>query len=390
MPFSFKCRKFDLQNELQVVASVVDRKNRDDIMSCVYLSVLNPSNLMIAGSSYSLMMTTTLKIDGGGTLLDSLDTVTRSKDTDSMAVDADKFLALIKKLPDKIIEITHDKNLNRAVVRCDSSRYTLGCQESSLYPLIKIVENFTYRLPLRFLLRAFQGTVGLIEGKESAQTHHSGVLVVLDDGVLELVATDGVRMASFFTTLETDKKFITILPKKTLQELITTMEGSTQSVIELEVTDNHAFFRFGKYVYRSSVLAGSFPNYKVIMDSVRGNNATQYRINRKKLQESVDRCVLFAGKNQGFGVNIDFKDKEVTISTANDLGDSAFEVVEADSSIPYATRVNGSSLSSYLESISSDDVVDIYVNTKQHTGPILLRSQSDRNYFYIIQAMERI
>lgn len=388
----FRTRKFDLANELGSLNAVVDRKSKDLIYQCVHLTQVDNLNLSLAAASSSegLMLTSSIKIDGSAGGLLPPDPATNG--AKSCAVDAGKLFDLCKKLPDKLIELDYDAEKLKLLVRCDSSRFTISCLEPTLFPSIRTPTTYSYKIPLRFFLNAVKHSLVMIEAKESAMVHYSGMLIILEDKVLEVIATDGHRMSVWFTTMETDKKFRVILPKKVLSELASTLESSTIPSINLEVTNNHAFINFGKYTYQTGILVGSFPNYKMVVDAARNNNDICFRMNRSRLQNSVERCLIFAGSDQGYGINFDFTDKDVSISAANERGDHAYEVIESESDFKYgfSTRFNGEFLVQYLNTVQQDDSVDLYINSKEPLRPIHLRSQSERNRIFLFQPMERL
>lgn len=383
---SFKCRKFDLQAELEAISSAVDSKSKDQIYSCIYMQRSSKSDLLMAAASRDLIVSTSVKIDAGGGLL--VDTEEAS--SPAMAVEASKLTALVKKLPDKIIEVTYDDRTKKAKIRCDSSSYTLSCQDASLFPAIstKKPEEYSVKLPLRFFHSAITHSLDLIITRESPLVYFSGALLILQDKVFEVIATDGNRMSVSFTTLENTKTIKTILPRKVLAELAGTLAKSQIQSINLEVTPNHAFLNFGKYTYQSGILAGSFPNYKLVTDSVRQNNDLQFQINRSQLLAAVERCLVFVGKKEGCGINLSFKEKELSVETANDQGDSVFEIVEAECAKILEIRINGDFVRQYLTSVPNDETVDLWINGSKEMSPMYFRVLSDRNYLLVAQPME--
>lgn len=387
----FKTRKFDLQNELTFLSSVVDKKSKDEIYQCVHLVQKDNLNLTLSASSRELMLTTAIKIDGGASLIPS---ETPTNGNHACAIDATKLFELCKKLPDKLIDLDYDATTLKVVLRCDNSRFTISCLEPSLFPSIKLPRanpnDFSYKLPLRFFFTAINSSLNLVSLKEGAQVFYSGILMILEDKVLEIIATDGNRMSIWFTTMETDKNFKLILPKRTLVELASSLANNQQPAVNLEITSSHAFLNFGKYTYQSGILIGTFPNYKLVIDAARQNNDLCFRMNRQKLNQALERCLVFVGKDQGFGINFDFKEHELALSAANMRGDYAYEIVEAECPKPYKIRLNGEWLRQYLETVPNDDSVDLYVNSQEVLKPVYLRSQNERNYIFLISPMETI
>src|SRR5256886_7064041 len=90
----------------------------------------------------------------------------------------------------------------------------------------------------------------------------NGLLMVVEEGQLKLVATDGHRLA--YASREVGGKNLpkqeVILPRKTIIELSKLLEDSDDSVA-IELSSAQAKFKFGNVVLVSKLVDGKFPDY---------------------------------------------------------------------------------------------------------------------------------
>lgn len=378
---NFKVRKFDLQNELAVVVNLIDRKADDEVRRCVLIKKIDDSTIVLAGAQDILMMQTSIKVDAP--LIPNDD-----PGPSAFAVDAGKLLDLCKKLPDAIVDLTFDGTSKKMLLRCGSSRYTLALLDGSLFPAIRMPDVFTSVLPLKFFHRALRDALPLIEGSEVGMIYNSGGSIILADGALDIVGTDGTRMSLWTTTMDTDRKFGLVLPKRTMTQMVAVLEGFVGKIpqIEVELQGSLAYFRFGKYTYQSATMSGTFPNYVKMIEIVSTQAETNYTIPRVKFMQCLERALIFSGKNQGSGVNMEFKTKEMVVSTANENGESSFDMIEVNCPKPHQIRLNGSYLISYLSGLS-DDTVDLWLDSTGKNSGIYFRVASERNYKYVMMRM---
>jgi DNA polymerase-3 subunit beta len=156
----------------------------------------------------------------------------------------------------------------------------------------------------------------------------NGLLLLVDDGELRAVATDGHRLAYACMTLGEGvslPKQEFILPRKTVLELSRLLVDSDDPV-HVEMTSNQIRFQFGNVVLVSKLIDGKFPDYeRVIPPSVK-NLVT---LNRTTLLQSLVRAAILT--NEKFrGVRLILTSGSLKIVAANAEQEEAQEEIEVE------------------------------------------------------------
>src|SRR5581483_11384777 len=151
----------------------------------------------------------------------------------------------------------------------------------------------------------------------------NGALFVLRPDAMNLVATDGHRLA--LVTVARDGKakqdadeIKAILPKKTLGELSRLlMEGDGD--ISYERGENHLFFHVGDRLLISRMIDGQFPAYERVIPK---GNDKHIEFERDRLTNAVKRVALLSNeRSRAVKFQIDKGKVDVT-SSSPDLGEA--------------------------------------------------------------------
>src|SRR5262249_41067663 len=125
-----------------------------------------------------------------------------------------------------------------------------------------------WKLGSATLLGMLKKTV-FVASKEEGRAAFSGLYWVLHNGKMELVATDGHRLARVSRPMESlhlEQKETLLLPRRAMAELERILEAH-KDVEHIEMLQNgqQVIFRSGPVVLSCSVLEGRFPNYEMVI-----------------------------------------------------------------------------------------------------------------------------
>ena len=149
----------------------------------------------------------------------------------------------------------------------------------------------------------------------------NGALLKLKDSSLEMVATDGHRLALVEGGLESaGGEDAVLVPRKALQEL-QRLEGDGK--LEYHRGEHHLSFLLGRRELICRILEGTFPDYERVIAK---DNDKKAFFDRKPLAEAVQRVALLTG-DRARAVRLQFAPDQMVISAANpDLGEATEEV----------------------------------------------------------------
>lgn len=206
----------------------------------------------------------------------------------------------------------------------------------------------------------------------------TGVLVVVEAGMLRMVATDSYRLCIREVALEgatTDIELV--VPGKAMED-VAKLIGSSEAV-SLGVAENQVIFTFGDTTFISRRIEGTFPNYRQLLPK---EHTTRAVIDRVELLEAVKRVSLMAQHNTPLRIKISVADHTVTLSAATqDIGD-AVEDVQAT---PEGEDVEIAFNHTYLldgVSVAEDDTVALEVTSPLKPG--VLRPATGDGFTYLL------
>ncbi|MCA0972349.1 DNA polymerase III subunit beta [Halobacillus litoralis] len=245
----------------------------------------------------------------------------------SIVLQAKYFPDIVKKLPQKTVEIESDNNRN-VTIRSGNAEFHLNGQDPEEYPqLPQLHTEDSFELPIDLLKNLIRQTVFAVSTSETRPIL-TGVHVKLENGELEFIATDSHRLASRKIPLEqTEEKNLpsVVIPGKSLTELNKILQDS-EDTIEISVTENQVLFRTKHLYFLSRLLDGNYPETSRLIPE---QSKTVVTIDAKELLNSVDRASLLAKENRNNVVRLITKENDHLEITGNspEVGNVVEEVL---------------------------------------------------------------
>jgi DNA polymerase-3 subunit beta len=229
--------------------------------------------------------------------------------------------------------------------------------------------------------------------RENSRYAINGVLLKRDGKKVEMVATDGRRLALCRSTVQGDGKdagaVSCIIPTKALT-MITKLFEDDEERITIAVTDNQIFIAFGtgekkdgageaRAVLSSNLVEGAFPPYEEVIPKDQDKKIT---FDREVLSSAVRRAALLTNE-ESRGVRMKFKggDKQVELSSrVPEMGEAEVNVdIKEYSGEDLEIGFNPQFLTDALKVIAEDQVI---MELKAPNKPGLVRSGAD--FVYVI------
>ncbi|MCC6197825.1 MAG: DNA polymerase III subunit beta [Burkholderiales bacterium] len=301
-----------LLKPLQAVSGIVERRHTLPILANVLLEQRNGS-LYVTATDLEMQITAHSEISG--------------KDGHSTTVGARKLQDLLRALPEDAT-LSIDVGNNRMSVRAGRSRFNLQTLAATDYPRIGVATEQiqTLSLPQKDL-RALFKLVEFAMAQQDIRYYLNGMLLVVDQGSLQAVATDGHRLswASIGVAGDFARQEV-ILPRKTVLELGKLLTDSDDPVT-LDILANQVRFRFANVELVSKVVDGKFPDFNRVIPV---GHAKQVEFDRLELLAALQRAAILS--NEKFrGVRIVLDADQLKIICTN----SEQEEAEEELSIAY-------------------------------------------------------
>ncbi len=209
---------------------------------------------------------------------------------------------------------------NSLELRAGRSRFRIHGLSVEDFPKLPEIDGEALTFPFA-TLKGMVGKVLFAVSTEDSRFQLNGALLKLKDGSMELVATDGHRLALVENQIEGSVEAEGILiPRKALQELL---RLDVDGDVELARGENHLAFHMDERTLTCRILDGTFPDYERVIARDHDKKAT---LSTAELIEAVQRVSLLTGDRLR-SVRCDFSSDEVTVSATNpELGEATEEV----------------------------------------------------------------
>ena len=321
--------------ELAPMQGIVERKTTIPVLSHLLLTA-REDKLHLAATDLDVSLTSRcdadVKTDGG------------------IAVQAKKLMEIIRSLTgDEVLLVQEEPRV--LTIRAGKSRFRIHGLSPDDFPTLPSVDDGRrIEIPFADFRRMISKVLFAVSAEES-RFQLNGALLKLKDGSLEMVATDGHRLALVEGGLENvGGEDSVLVPRKALQEL-QRLEG--EGNLTYGRGEHHLSFRLGQRELICRILEGTFPDYERVIAK---DNDKKVLFNRRNLVDAVQRAALMTG-DRARAVRLQFAADQVVISAVNsDLGE-AVEEVPCDYEGPeFRVGINPDYLTQFLAAVDTEKI----------------------------------
>ena len=355
-----------LLKPLQAVSGIVERRHTLPILANVLLEQRDGS-LYVTATDLEMQITARSPLEG--------------KDGQATTVGARKLQDLLRALPDDST-LNIDVGNSKMTVRAGRSRFNLQTLAASDYPRISVGTEQLQTLTLP--QRDFRSLLKLAEfamAQQDIRYYLNGMLLVVDRGSLQAVATDGHRLS--WANLAVEGNYTrqeVILPRKTVLELSKLLDDS-DTPLSIDILANQARFRFGNVELVSKVVDGKFPDYNRVIPTA---HSKHIQLDRALLLAALQRAAILS--NEKFrGVRLVLGDEQLKIICTNS------EQEEAEEELPVGYTGDGLDIGfniTYLLDVLSNvtsDRVNFAFGDANSSALVTLPDRDD--YKYVVMPM---
>jgi len=362
-----QCKRDDLLEPLQSVSGIVEKHHT--------LAIL--SNVLITKSGEDLTLLSTdieiqIKTRAKGRLGDEDVAVTTG---------ARKLQDILRALPeDADVSVSIDEK--KLTVKAGKSRFSLQTLPPEDYPRMAVTDSSPVSLELaQGQLKRLLGLVQYAMAQQDIRYYLNGLLLVVAENELRLVATDGHRLAYCRQQLsEGVAPMEAILPRKTVQEL-TRLLGDADDPVVISLAGNQVMFRFGAIELTSKLIDGKFPDYERVIPE---KTTKQVRLRRIALLRSLQRAAIVTSEKFR-GVRLVLTAGNLRIASTNTEHEEAQEEIDVEyAGEPIDIGFNVGYLLDVLNNVSGEEVE---CHLSDANSSALFTLPSNQNFKYVVMPM---
>jgi DNA polymerase III subunit beta len=362
-----KAKRDELLGPLSAVSGIIERRHTLPILS----------NVLIERAQDTLaFLATDIEIQ-----IAARSAIAAPAEARAVTVGARKLLDILRALPDGA-EVTLQQQDKRLLVKAGKSRFTLQTLAAEDFPRLAKPAGESARFELEQKeLRRVLSLVQYAMAQQDIRYYLNGLLMVVDEGTLKLVATDGHRLA--FAALKVGAELPrqeVIVPRKTVLELAKLL-GETDDPVKIELSATQASFSFGSVDLVSKLIDGKFPDYTRVIPASHKN---RLQASREPLRQALLRAAILS--NEKFrGVRWVLSDGSLKIVSSNAEQEEAHEELEvkyAGDALDIGFNVNY--LLDVLNNVSGEAIECAFGDS---ASSALITYASEKEFKYVVMPM---
>ena len=362
-----KAKRDEILGPLSAVSGIIERRHTLPILS----------NVLIDRSADALsFLATDIEIQIQARSAGGL-----AGEAKAVTVGARKLVDILRALPEGA-EVTLQQQDKRLLVKAGKSRFVLQTLPAEDFPRLAkpAGEAARFALPQK-ALRRLLGLVQYAMAQQDIRYYLNGLLMVVEDKSLKLIATDGHRLAFASMALESKlPRQEVIVPRKTVVEL-TKLLSDVDAEVRVELSAAQASFAFGSVELVSKLVDGKFPDYTRVIPVGHKNKLA---IGREVLRQALLRAAILS--NEKFrGVRWVLTDGSLKIVSSNADQEEAQEELEvkyAGDALDIGFNVNY--LLDVLNNVAGNELECAFGDS---SSSALISYASEKGFKYVVMPM---
>lgn len=268
-----------LLKPLQAVSGIVERRHTLPILSNVLIEA-EGGKLNLVATDLEIQVATSAELE-------------KPVSSYAVTVSARKLQDILRALPEKTV-VSLDAQEGKLQVKAGKSRFNLQTLPAQDYP--RLAEAGKAATTVRLTQKQLRNLLQLVQygmAQQDIRYYLNGLLLVVEESKLILVATDGHRLAYASAELPgSSERTEVIIPRKAVLELSKLLADSDEEV-EVQLLANQVRFSFAGIELVSKVVDGKFPDFTRVIPT---NYKKHFVIGRVTLQQALQRAAILSNE----------------------------------------------------------------------------------------------
>jgi len=305
----FSIKKQDILEELQLLQGIVEKRNTLPILANILINVTEEEVEMI-GTDLEVGLKTHFPA--------------KVEETGSVTVSGKKLFEIVKSLTEgKNVTFKESKDSTMEIT-AGESEFKILCLPKEDYPQVpepRFEKNII--LPLDLFKDMIDRVYYAIT--QEHRYYLTGALLIIKDKSIELVSTDGHRLAytsKSIDDLKTAEEIRVIVAKKTLSEL----RKIENDKVEFDFDESNLFFKVKNRTLISRIIEGKFPNFEEVIPV---NNPNSIVFSREEITNAIRRVSLLSSERSK-GIKFYIEKNQIRLFSSNPEIGEARDKIEVD------------------------------------------------------------
>lgn len=279
-----------------------------------------------------------------------------------------------------------EKNL---VLKTDEYQAEFSLLDTEEFPIIpEVKEKKALRIESSLLAKSFEQVL-IASSRNDFRPELASLYLFFQSGMgLKIVATDTFRLAektipdNEFQAL-IKERFSCLVPLRTAEEVMKIAKEKLEPC-EISIDQNQILFEWKETNLVSRLLEGEFPDYEAVVPK---EFESQVVVSQEKFLEALKATSVFSSKLSDIKLNLLSKERKLMLSAQDSFVGSNQARIDLDLS----KGENREMVFNYrylLDGLQAMQIKEkIFIGFGSQERPILIRSENDASYFYILMPL---
>ncbi len=299
-----------------------------------------------------------------------------------IVINAKLLSEILRRMNGVQVEIEADSRLMCHIKSGEAVFDIMGMAASDFPEMPSVSDGTKLSIDGDILCDMVKGTIFAVAQTEGTRPILTGLNISVRDGVLQLVAIDGYRLAIRRQRIDIAGDTEFIITGKALNEAVKLIGEDTEEV-EITVSNRLVSFNIDGYVFISRLLEGEFVNYEKIIPT---EFTQRLRVSTHDIINTVERVSLLISETFTTPIRCVMNEDNTVFSCATSMGratETFNAVLEGE---PFEIGLNSRYL---LEALRACDTERVQIKFKGANSGILILSNNDEDndFLYLIMPM---
>ena len=214
------------------------------------------------------------------------------------------------------VQISSDEKLNCHIKSGEATFDIMGMAATDFPEMPSVADGESISVDGKILSENVKGVIFAAAQNEGARPILTGLNFVFSDGIMQLVAIDGYRLAIRKQKVNINREISFTATSKSIAEVIKLIDEETENV-EINVGERLLSFNINGYTFISRLIEGEFVNFeKTLPDEIK----QRVVLNTRELIDTIERVSLLISESFSTPVRCYFNELNVVFTCATSMG----------------------------------------------------------------------